>query len=135
MHLVHHLAAMTDLTKQGRYDRRRIGPGLVPAVHGQGLKKIRFNRRLGGTLNLIRTATLLTKRSMELASPVTCLRKIATMFLPVTRLSTENRSAPGPSVRLRQSGHFGDAPHSRRAENNNRFAGPYHGVAGSARCQ
>ena len=43
----------------------------------------------GGTLNLIKTGSLLMQRSMELATPVTCLPKIATMSSPVTRLSTD----------------------------------------------
>src|ERR1700736_1107023 len=42
----------------------------------------------GGTLSLIRTETLLTKRSMELAFHVTRPRRIATMSSPVTRLDT-----------------------------------------------
>src|SRR6266704_5149146 len=43
----------------------------------------------GGTLNLTKTETLLTKRSMELAFPVTHPPRIATMSSPVTHLNTE----------------------------------------------
>ena len=42
----------------------------------------------GGTLNLIRTESPLTKRSTELVTPVTCLLKIATMSSPSTHLNS-----------------------------------------------
>ena len=66
--------------------RCRIAPRIGTCSSWSRTQKNTLQPAGGGTLNLIRTASLPTKRSMELAFPVTYPSKIATMSSPITRL-------------------------------------------------